>query len=75
MSIGSSNKLKMSEKERGMTRIGCTTSYRIKFVNGIWEMSVFKEEHKHSLIIIHPRGEIYSPKTEYQWNKHKLFEI
>jgi hypothetical protein len=52
MSIGSSNRLKTPKKEKGMSRVGCQASFRIRLVEGgIWEASVFEENRNHPLVI------------------------
>jgi FAR1 DNA-binding domain len=51
MPIGSLNKPKTPEKNRGITRIQCKASCRVRMVEGgLWEVSVFEERHNHPLV-------------------------
>jgi FAR1 DNA-binding domain len=51
MPIGSLTGQKTPEKVKGITRVGCKASIRIKLVQGgIWQVSVFVEDHNHDLI-------------------------
>jgi zinc finger SWIM domain-containing protein 3 len=51
MSIGSSTNQRTPEKQKGIIRMGCKASCRIKLVKGnIWQVSVFVEEHNHDLV-------------------------
>jgi FAR1 DNA-binding domain len=51
MPIGSSTNQRTPEKRKGIIRMGCKASCRIKLVKGdIWQVSVFVEDHNHELI-------------------------
>jgi zinc finger SWIM domain-containing protein 3 len=51
MPIGSCTNQRTPEKQKGIIRMGCKASCRIKLVKGnIWQVSVFVEEHNHDLV-------------------------
>jgi len=51
MPIGSSTNQRTPEKQKGIIRMGCRASCRIKLVkDDIWQVSVFVEDHNHELI-------------------------
>ncbi|KAJ4757011.1 Protein FAR1-RELATED SEQUENCE 5 [Rhynchospora pubera] len=41
---------KSPQKDRPANRNGCKASLRIRFVNGIWKVSVFNDVHNHPLV-------------------------
>lgn len=48
--LESSTKLKTPEREYGTIRTDCKACLRVKLVKGVWQVSIFRDDHNHDLI-------------------------
>jgi FAR1 DNA-binding domain len=64
--MGITTDQKTPEREHGSTRTGCKAYLRIKVLKtGIWQVSVFNEEHNHPLILSPSKIKIFDPKRRF----------